>query len=111
MSGMNSSFEKILIGFAAFVGGVSVGLLVAPRSGRETRDQIASDTRTSTRWLENQIRQATDQLRTTKTEVISKIKTSTQETIDQILPDLAQDSDEWNTMYGDVADEAGREGL
>ncbi len=100
---MNRQGSNIIVALAAFLGGVSLGLLWAPRSGRDTRDQLATHARTSGNWIEAQVKEANSKIRATGEEIAGKIRMATQEVVDQIIPDLATDSEEWDQAYVDAA--------
>jgi gas vesicle protein len=58
--------ENKVVGLAWFVAGLGVGALIgilyAPKSGRETREDLASGAREGTEYLRNRTRQAAEEV-------------------------------------------------
>lgn len=105
---MTRQGSNIIVALAAFLGGFSAALLLAPRPGRETRDQIATRVRSGGDWVETQVKEANLKLRATGEDMAGKIRTAAQDMADQIIPDLATDSEEWDSAYADAVKEAQR---
>ncbi|MEM8557148.1 MAG: YtxH domain-containing protein [Bacteroidota bacterium] len=51
-----SRLERAVIAGLAFASGLCFGMLLAPRSGDETRERIGAQARATTDWLEDQAR-------------------------------------------------------
>lgn len=114
---MNSrrDLDILVAAVVAFAGGLAAGLLLAPQSGRTLRGMIAERARAQTRWVEQQLntveeRLATveDRLRESGQELGAKVREATQKAVDQVVPSLPDDPEEWNLEDKDVAGELRR---
>ena len=101
------SVDRVLTGLAAFAGGVVAGILLAPQSGAETREQISGEAKASLRRLEGQIQglekrlaDLGEQLKEGGQELGDKVKKST---IDQVLPEVPGDPAAFDLAGDDVS--------
>lgn len=104
-----SDFELFTTALAAFAGGFVAGLLLAPHSGQKMRQLIAKKAKAQSRWMEHQLEGLQDQVNTLKDEVHAasqqvgdKVRTATNEVVDQVLPNLPDEADAWGVEGQDV---------
>ncbi|MEM6782700.1 MAG: YtxH domain-containing protein [Bacteroidota bacterium] len=55
-----SRLERLVVAGLAFASGLCFGMLLAPRSGADTRERIGEQARTASTWLEDQARAVTE---------------------------------------------------
>lgn len=105
---MTRQGSNFVLALGAFLGGYCAALLLASRPGRETREQIATRVRSGGDWVESQVKEANFKIRATGEEVAGKIRSAAQDVANQILPDLATDSEDWDTAYAEAVREVQR---
>ncbi len=89
-------FKGLLIATSAFLGGVVMGLLLAPRSGRETREYLGHQGEE----LERKIRKAGEQ-------VAEQIQESVRQVVEQVIPPV-ETNNEGQLSQADVEEELKR---
>jgi gas vesicle protein len=101
------SSNRVLTGLFAFAGGFLSGILFAPQSGADTREQLADEARSQLHGvderlknLEAQISSLGDQLLTASSQWSEKVK---QAAADTVLPDVPDDPDAFKLDGGQVA--------
>ena len=87
-----------LVATFAFAGGVAFGLLLAPRSGRETRQQIVQQRQNTQRWMEQQMQQTQQQFAENTQQAVERIREATQQTLETYLP---IDEQKWDREVGE----------
>lgn len=79
-----TKLELLFITTASFVGGVAAGLMLAPKSGRESREWMTDNATEIANWVDDKgrtvIDKGADQLRRTQESIHKSVKDS--------LPDL-----------------------
>ena len=81
MNPLRESTDKLLIALSAFAGGVAIGLLMAPRSGRQTRRRLASGAASGRQWIDEALTSTGEQLSGAVREVVDA-------TVDRYAPEL-----------------------
>lgn len=84
MGSNNSTLGTILITTSAFLSGFALGVLLAPRSGKENRQWIAEQADDLTDWVDNYSKQAINETE----EKIKDIKKDVQKNLKDSFPDL-----------------------
>jgi gas vesicle protein len=102
------SATRVLSAAFAFAGGVVAGILMAPRSGVETREMLAEEARgqlktisKQLRNLETQVNGLVDQMRSASDDLGQKVKHATddlgqkvkQATVDHVVPEVPESFD------------------
>lgn len=98
----NRTVEYVLITVAAFLGGMCIGLMMAPRSGREMRGRLRTRLNHGGRWVEHRVVNTGGQ-------VMEKVRQAAQEKVEQYVPTFDERPEaEWNAAYSDTARELGQ---
>ncbi|MEM1270406.1 MAG: YtxH domain-containing protein [Bacteroidota bacterium] len=103
---MNRLAEILLAGLAGVAGGLLLGILAAPKSGSETRHQIAGGVRGGAGWIDAQAREANRQIQEAGAQAADQIRRAARDAFDQISPDF--DSEEWDQIYAEAAKQTER---
>lgn len=82
--GTRSNLGLFLLATSSFVGGMALGILLSPKSGRENREWIASNATELADWVDEKGRDAIHQ----GEEQISHIRRNLHEGIKSNVPDL-----------------------
>ncbi len=88
----------ILAAAGAFVGGVALGMLLAPKSGRENREYLRKSTVDLADWLENQSRDVQSKASKRAHEVAENVRKS----VKKNFPDLYDATDSLSMNDDDV---------
>ena len=106
---MQKPFSYIVTVAAAFTAGLCTGLMLAPQSGKKLREQITSEARNQLKNAEEKLESVEAKLAEVNVKVQAagrelgdKMMEAAQDAADEILPDIAQNSDSWNLSKGDV---------
>ena len=106
----NKTLDILIVGAAAFAGGYLAGVLLAPRSGEETRQQIGERAKAQTRWVEQRIARLEDQIGKVEEQLRQKsgafgdqVREAAQNAVDQVVPSLPDDPKAWGVGDDDVA--------
>lgn len=109
---MNSRLSQLSTVVAVFATGLFAGLLLAPRSGENTRRRMAVRARFQMRRaeqkldeVEQQLASLNDRISETGKDITTRVRTIAEETLNDHLPDLGSDADEWNLSEGEVSRE------
>lgn len=81
---MKRGIGTLLIGSAAFAGGIIAGLLLTPKSGRENRELINEYGKETKNWL----REKGQQIKTDGEKRIDKVSKEIRKTVKEAVPDL-----------------------
>jgi gas vesicle protein len=102
-----STIDKVITGLFAFAGGVATGILLAPRSGSETRDILSREAQTQMgrvdrqlRGLEKQMDRLSDQVKSATNGVSQKVRHAT---VDQVVPGVPEDPEAFKVGDREVA--------
>lgn len=79
-----SILSKLLITATSFAGGMALGMLLAPKSGRENREWINRHTTEFTDWVDGQSREVLDK----SNRHINRARKTVQSGIKKNVPDL-----------------------
>ena len=101
------SFNRLVTGLFAFAGGFLSGILFAPQSGADTREQLAGEARTQLEGmdermqnLEKQLSSLADQIKSVSSEWSDRV---IQAAADTVLPDVPDDPEAFKLDDGEVA--------
>ncbi|MEO1021377.1 MAG: YtxH domain-containing protein [Bacteroidota bacterium] len=81
---MNRSLETLLTGITAFAGGVIAGMLLAPKSGRENREWVASQAGDAKHWVE----ETGHKIKEESERRVDQVSEGIRKTVKDNLPDL-----------------------
>lgn len=73
-----------LVSAGTFLSGVAVGMLLAPKSGRESREWIGHQTQEATHWMDQKSKEALHQ----SEEQVDKLAQNIKSKVRDSLPDL-----------------------
>ena len=85
------STNNVLTGLAAFAGGFLAGVLLAPSSGRETRDRLSDEARNRMKSLEGQVRGVEDRLASLSDQIHDASDQFRTAAAHKVLPDVPED--------------------
>lgn len=112
---MITSKNLFVAAAAAFAGGLLAGTLFAPRSGKQTRDLVGRKVREQTRWMEMRVEQlekklegVEQQFSTLKSEMAQRARDVAEKTVEQYVPNVSKDANEWDVQSDDVTDDLPR---
>lgn len=94
----NSNFSLIIVAAASFVGGVAVGMLVSPRSGKENREWISEHATDVADWVDKRGHEALHFAENR----IDSIKQNLQEEYKKAVPDLYEATEDLHLNEDDV---------
>lgn len=109
---MRTTSNLLLTAAAAFSGGLLAGLLFAPQSGRRARAGIARRARGSHDWLTDRFRavetrlgRLEDQVQDIGEQLSERLRTTTSQALDQVLPGLPEGDPAWSLDSREIARE------
>lgn len=85
-----SLLAKLLVMATSFAGGMALGILVAPKSGRENREWVNRQTSEFTDWVDGQSRDVLNK----STKKVNKAKEKVQRGIKKNVPNLYDATEE-----------------
>lgn len=80
----NSNFSLALVSIASFVGGIAVGMLMAPKSGTENRKWVREQAEGAAKWVDKQGHEALHKAEDT----LDSIKNNIKEEYEKSIPNL-----------------------
>jgi len=99
----------IAVALGSFAGGVCLGILMAPQSGRETREQISTRVRGELSRLEGQLsnlethlEELEDQITQISGDIRQKIRDKAEHAVDQVLPTIPDDPSVFKVEGGEL---------
>ena len=102
---MNNRFSYIVTVAAAFTTGLCTGLMIAPQSGKSLRRRMASEAKAQLKTaeaklevIEAELAKVNERIQSAGQELGDKVR----DVADEIVPDLAKDSDDWNLTKNEV---------
>jgi gas vesicle protein len=96
-----TNINSILLATTSFIGGVAVGLLLAPKSGDQNRTWLLEHTTKLTKWLDSQHRIA----RKTSSKELHRFRKNVQQGIRRNVPDLYEATEDIDLSDNDVLSE------
>ena len=100
---MKSTITQSSAVIIAFATGFVAGILLAPRSGNHTRQRLTDQARDQLHSaekqlevVEHQIADLNDRIHETGRTLSGKIRKAASEIVDQHIPDLAEDTEQWS---------------
>lgn len=100
---MNTRLSQLATIAATFAAGFAAGILLAPSSGRELREDLGAQARQKLdvaekklAEVESRLNQLNESIGETTNEWSEKLRTSAEETMSQHVPDLSLDSEKWD---------------
>lgn len=95
-----STLTKLLLATSSFAGGVALGLLLSPNSGKRNRDWVQTHASDVTDWLDDTRKKALN----SGNRQLKHIKSQVQRNIDKNVPDLYHATEHIGLDEFDVVD-------
>lgn len=107
---MSATRNLLVASVLAFAGGLVTGLIVAPHSGKKMRRLIAGRLQEEMLRMEGKLDTVEERMEELEEKVVQathdlgeRVMAATREAVDQVVPDLPDDPEEWEMKKGDVA--------
>lgn len=98
---MDRRSEKTVLALLTIAGGVGLGFLLAPKSGRAAR-RVLGD------WMETLERRLEDQLEHTSRQLSAEAAHLITEIMNELLPRFEEPEEEWEEIFSDLVEELER---
>ena len=98
-SSSNSKLGLLLVAASSFVGGFALGLLLAPKSGKENREWLAHQAEGAAGWVDKKSHEAREKTG----EQLAKIKESVRQGVKNSVPDLYEATENIHLDEDDLA--------
>ena len=98
-----SDLTLIVTATTSFLGGLALGMLLAPKSGRESREWISNQTHEAADWLDNKSREAFNR----GEEHIEKVAQTIKETVRESVPNLYKATEDIGMEEDDFQNQQG----
>lgn len=96
--GKNSNFGMMILAAASFTAGYAVGLLMAPRSGKESREMLRKRSAEALSWAEEKGHEMVEESEKKFNEINEKVH----QTVKDNIPDLSEAMDDVHMSDEDV---------
>ena len=103
---MKRGIGSLLIGTAAFAGGVVAGLLLTPKSGKENRKAINKYSKETKSWLQEQ----GQRIKTDGEKRIDRVSKGIRKTVKDAVPDLYEATEDLHFSEGEEIEEMTKRG-
>lgn len=98
---MERRSDKTVLTLLTIAGGLGIGYLLAPKSGRAVR-RVLGD------WMESAERRLEDQLEHTSKQLSAEAARLITEIIEELIPQFEEPEEEWEQIYRDLVQELER---
>jgi len=94
----NSNFGMMILAAASFTAGYAVGLLMAPRSGKESRELLKQRSAEALNWAEEKGHEMVEE----SEKKINELNEKVHQTVKDNIPDLSEALDDVHMSEDDV---------